>query len=320
MFSSFIVFIASFLLLSFLTPRLKVFFSDIPNSRSSHLLPIPRGGGIVFVLISFLSSAFAFFNGEYSSAVAAPLIATPLAIVGLFDDRYNLSPVIRFVVQSFTAYFLVLFSPLHLIIFNLKDILFILPSLLMIFICFCAVGCINLINFMDGIDGLVAGCMVIVFSFIILSLQLPLPYWFMVSSLSAFVVWNWSPAKVFMGDVGSTYLGAVYVGLLFLTPNLSDLCVHLLIATPLLFDSLITLLRRFISGQSIFQPHRLHLYQRLHQSGWSHCSVSTLFIASTFLLALSSYLGGIYVLLPFSMIFIFIYLWLECFHAVPFKC
>ena len=90
---------------------------------------------------------------------------------------------------------------------------------------------INFTNFMDGLDGLVAGCMTVIISALAVDLAAPWSMWALLGSLIGFLVWNWSPAKVFMGDVGSTFLGAVFAGLVLQAPSWSRMS-YLLVATP----------------------------------------------------------------------------------------
>jgi UDP-N-acetylmuramyl pentapeptide phosphotransferase/UDP-N-acetylglucosamine-1-phosphate transferase len=137
---------------------------------------------------------------------------------------------------------------------------------------------INFFNFMDGLDGLLASCGAV--------LMLVSGQWIMAGALLGFLLWNWSPARIFMGDVGSTYLGAVFAGLVLQRHQPLQALLLLLVATPLLADAVICVLRRWHAGQQIFQAHRLHLYQRLHSAGWPHARVSLLYLLMITLLAL----------------------------------
>ena len=152
---------------------------------------------------------------------------------------------------------------------------------------------INFTNFMDGLDGLVAGCMAVAISALAIALTAPWPIWPLVGSLVGFLVWNWSPAKVFMGDVGSTFLGAVFAGLVLQASSWPEALSLLLVATPLLGDAFLCVPRRLLAGQRVFQAHRLHLFQRLHQAGLPHARVSSLYIAATAALAVALLVGGL---------------------------
>ena len=264
---------------------------DQPNDRSSHFRPTPRGGGIAFVAVTFVFSVISLFIGQGVPIAALPLLAAPLAIVGLFDDRYNLPASWRYVVQLLTAFLILAFSPLvHRLCHSNVSFGLLLLILLILVVVFTAV--INFSNFMDGIDGLVAGCMAVSFAAMVLILDNSWPLCALVGSLLSFLIWNWSPAKVFMGDVGSTFLGAVFAGLVLQASTWSVAFGCLLLATPLLGDACLCVFRRLLAGQRVFQPHRLHLFQRLHQAGWPHAMVSLTYIVATVLLAVAMLFGG----------------------------
>jgi Fuc2NAc and GlcNAc transferase len=277
-------------LLYVLIPSLSHRLVDQPNHRSSHTQPTPRGGGVAFVMISSFASILALFflSGSASASstlVVAPLLALPLALVGLCDDRHNLPATWRFGVQLATAFIVILASPLVTLTLDL------LPLLLLLL--FAVTAVINFTNFMDGLDGLVAGCIAVAMASAAIQLAAPWPIWSLVGSLFGFLLWNWSPAKVFMGDVGSTFLGAVFAALVLQGTTWAEVLALLLVATPLLADAGLCVTRRLMAGQRLFQAHRLHLFQRLHQAGWSHARVSSLYIVSTAVLSIAFLLGGL---------------------------
>ncbi|MCP9812213.1 glycosyltransferase family 4 protein [Synechococcus lacustris Maggiore-St4-Slac] len=287
----------SWLSLWLLIPLLSRRLLDQPNARSSHQQPTPRGGGVAFVLVA---SGFAFPFGFVLPA-ALPLIALPLAIVGFLDDRHNLPASLRYGVQVATALFLLWISPLSALAPGFWVWLLLLIA---------ATAVINFTNFMDGLDGLVAGCMAVLFAVAGL--------WPLVGALLGFLLWNWSPAKVFMGDVGSTFLGAVFAGVVLQQTSFSAALALLLVATPLLADACLCVPRRLFAGQRIFQAHRLHLFQRLHQAGWCHAHVSSLYIAATALLAIAQLAGGLAWVIGFALAVLLIGVWLDQRVAVPF--
>jgi UDP-N-acetylmuramyl pentapeptide phosphotransferase/UDP-N-acetylglucosamine-1-phosphate transferase len=286
-------------LLFVLAPQLRRLLLDQPNARSSHNIPTPRAGGVAFVLVG---SAFVAFLGSW-----LPLVCLPLALVGFLDDRYSLPVVVRYGVQVATAVVLLFFSPLHVTSFGF------LPWLLLLF---SATAVINFSNFMDGLDGLLAGCMVVLFA--VAALTNTPALWPLVGALFGFLLWNWSPAKVFMGDVGSTFLGAVFAGVVLQQPSFQAALGLLLVATPVLADACLCVLRRLLARQRVFQAHRLHLFQRLHQAGWSHTRVSSLFIAGTAVLALALLWGGLPWLITLAAFELFLGIWLDQRVAVPF--
>ena len=168
---------------------------DLPNTRSSHIQPIPRGGGVVFLFITIFSFILAQLSIEHvlSVSIFLPLLCMPLAFLGFIDDLRGVPIRIRFSVQLITAFILIFFSPLNLSWF-----------LVLFFVIFVS-AVINFTNFMDGIDGLLGGCMFFVMLSIAFYLSAPWPSWTLPGALLGFLFFNWSPAKVFMGDVGSTF-------------------------------------------------------------------------------------------------------------------
>ena len=278
-----------------LIPWLRRRLLDQPNARSSHEIATPRGGGVVFVLVgSLLSLAL----GAGTSAWI-PLICCPLALVGLLDDRYDLPAAWRYAAQVATAAVLVAIAGVPLPIWALPLVLVAVTAV------------INFTNFMDGLDGLVALCGVV--------LMASVGLWPVAGALLGFLAWNWSPAKVFMGDVGSTWIGAVFAGMVLQQPGPWEAISLLLVGFPLLGDALICVLRRLRAGQPVFQAHRLHLFQRLQRGGWPHAKVSILYGSATVLLALARTLGGAAALTPLIGAEILIALWMERNHAVTFK-
>ncbi|MBM5785822.1 MAG: glycosyltransferase family 4 protein [Cyanobacteria bacterium K_DeepCast_35m_m1_288] len=310
--------VCSWLLLRGLMPQLRRKLLDQPNARSSHRLPTPRGGGVAFVVVASASSGIALLSGQGSAAAALPLLAAPLAIVGLLDDRHNLPASWRYGIQLFTAALMLGFSPL-VQRFGLAvgfGSWLLLPVLALLVIAVTAV--INFTNFMDGLDGLVAGCMVVSITALALALTAPWPLWALVGSLLGFLLWNWSPAKVFMGDVGSTFLGAVFAGLVLQASSWPVALGYLLVATPLLGDACLCVLRRLLAGQRVFQAHRLHLFQRLHQAGWPHARVSLTYIVATAVLAVAMLAGGWPWVFGLAVVELLVGVWLDQRVAVPF--
>ena len=310
--------VCSWLLLRGLIPQLRRKLLDQPNTRSSHRLPTPRGGGVAFVVVASASSGLALLSGQGSAAAALPLLAAPLAVVGLLDDRHNLPASWRYGVQLFTASLKVGCSPLvqrfGLAVASGSWLL--LPVLALLVIAVTAV--INFTNFMDGLDGLVAGCMAVSIAALSLALTAPWPLWALVGSLLGFLLWNWSPAKVFMGDVGSTFLGAVFAGLVLQASSWPEAFGCLLVATPLLGDACLCVLRRLFAGQRVFQAHRLHLFQRLHQAGWHHARVSLTYIVATAVLAVAMLAGGWPWVFGLAVLELLVGVWLDQRVAVPF--
>ena len=139
---------------------------------------------------------------------------------------------------------------------------------------------INFYNFMDGLDGIVGGTSAVQLAFFAWYLHQPL-WWLLVAGLVAFLLWNWPPAKVFMGDSGSTVLGGAVALALLQAPDARTMWCAGAVTAPLVGDAVFTLLRRLVKREDIFEAHKSHIYQRLNQAGWSHGRVSSTYVALT---------------------------------------
>lgn len=291
--------IASFaialLTVAFLKQRFSQQFLDIPNDRSAHDRPTPRGGGLGFILAFALTSAIAPLIADPSTLGRFPtlteiaqlwLILAPLAIVGILDDRLNLPAKWRYLVQLASASLAVAQfgafpQPWLTRLGTPGEIL----AVLLTVVGFTAI--VNFYNFMDGLDGLVAGVTAVQIAFLAVWFDLPL-LWLLFAALLGFLWWNWSPAKIFMGDAGSTVLGATVAIALMNAPNDPiPSWAALTLTLPLTADTIYTLIRRAQRRENIFQAHRTHLFQRLYQSGWSHPRVAIAYIALTLLIGSS---------------------------------
>jgi len=255
--------LATWLLLAALIPWLRRSLLDHPNHRSSHQVPTPRGGGLAFVVVGSVLSPLC----VQGPAGWVPLLCLPLALVGLWDDRVNLPALWRYGAQLATALALVAVARLPV------------PLVLLPLVLIAITAVINFVNFMDGLDGLVALSGAV--------LMAAAGLWPVAGALLGFLLWNWNPARVFMGDVGSTWLGAVLAGLALQQEGAWESVSLLLVAFPLLGDALVCVLRRLWAGQPVFQAHRLHLFQRLQGAGWSHPRVALLYGLATLVLALA---------------------------------
>ncbi|RUT11037.1 glycosyl transferase [Chroococcidiopsis cubana SAG 39.79] len=267
---------------------------DIPNERSSHTQPTPRGGGLGFIIAFAITSVIAMGNNYVHLFADVPLnlnlaivwlILIPLAIVGIIDDRSNVPAGIRYLVQLAAAgvavtYFGAFPQP-WLSQFGVVGSI--------VAIVLTAIGMtaiVNFYNFMDGLDGIVAGTSAIQLGFFAFYLHQPL-LWFLVAALVGFLWWNWSPAKIFMGDAGSTVLGAtVAIALLNAGDSTLQAWSAIVVTFPLVGDAIYTIVRRLLKRENIFQAHRSHLYQRLQQSGWSHGRVAATYMGITLAIAL----------------------------------
>ena len=278
-------FFISFIILIFSLNFLKKNFADIPNSRSSHDIIKPNGGGFIFVLNALISSII------YSNYLF--LLNFPLSIVSLIDDKFNLSRKVRLSFHLLTA--------LSLLIYILQDYSFFIPKLFTFpILLLVGTSIINFSNFMDGIDGIVGGCYFVIF--IMASITIDKMYVPLAASILAFLIFNWHPSKLFMGDIGSTFLGAMFFTVLLKSQSLLEGFAFLLISIPLMLDAFICILRRYKNGKNIFKPHRDHLYQRLKDNNFPDSKISLIYILATLLISLSYLFFGINIAMISSLI------------------
>jgi UDP-N-acetylmuramyl pentapeptide phosphotransferase/UDP-N-acetylglucosamine-1-phosphate transferase len=269
---------------------------DRPNRRSSHELPVPRLGGAGFVPVVVITiSALAVRSGSMPEALLAVFLGGAIVLfgVGLVDDFVSLSTGLRFalhfVVAGALLWMAVRFWPPLPSVGGGASLS--PPSVWYWALVFWIVGLLNIYNFMDGIDGL-AGMQAVVAgaAWGVAGATVGAPVVAVIGfGLGAgglgFLVWNWPPAKIFMGDAGSTVLGYSFAGLpVLFTVEAGDparfdeiLLGGALVVWPFLADGGFTILRRLKNGENIFRAHRSHLYQRLVISGVSHRKVTVVY-------------------------------------------
>lgn len=236
---------------------------DKPDDRRTHQTPTPRGGGLAIVLTTVLSMYQIIF-----------LPALCIAVMGFWDDMRNLSAKIRFLIQFLSAGIMVFilhdFHGLSLWGITIPSILLIIGVMWLT----------NLYNFMDGINGL-AGLEAIFVGLSMAILSGDFNYqWLVIACASfGFLIWNFPKAKIFMGDVGSQFLGFTFATLLLMEWIHSSLIFvsGLILLGVFIVDASLTLMTRMITGQPILAPHRSHTYQILWKKmNGSHSQVSWL--------------------------------------------
>lgn len=261
---------------------------DEPNERSSHVRPTPRGGGIGIVATCACAVVVAWSMGVGGPAGAAWLLvaAFGIAMISLLDDVTSVSHRLRLAAHVLAAMLAVLATgPYRQVDLGSLGTLDLGPAAWPLSIIW-IVGMTNAFNFMDGIDG-IAGIMAAV-AMAVLAGGFALAGEGSMAGLSTalaaaaagFLVWNWHPARIFMGDVGSAFLGFLIASLPLLgsPPTRAWLLAMVaLVMWPFLFDTVFTLLRRLGRGENVFEAHRSHLYQRLVICGWSHRVVAILY-------------------------------------------
>ncbi|MCU0536485.1 MAG: glycosyltransferase family 4 protein [Hydrococcus sp. Prado102] len=271
--------VISLLTTALIKQRLSQQFLDLPNDRSSHTQPTPRGGGLGFLvgfaLTSLLAAGFGIIPGYDLSMW---LVLIPLAVIGILDDRQGVPASARYLVQLGAAVIAIAYFG-HFPIPWLDNFSIVGKIVAIALSIIGMTALINFYNFMDGLDGLVGGCVAVQLSFLAFYSNQPI-FWLLVAAIGGFLYWNWSPAKIFMGDVGSTVLGAtVAIAALNQSSAPSVAWSALAITLPLAIDAIYTLCRRLLRRENIFKAHRSHLYQRLQQTGLSHDKVALLYIS-----------------------------------------
>ena len=284
---------------------------SFPNQRTSHIGVIPLGGSLGFIFVSSISFLL---NKEYYF-----FLFLILSIIGLIDDLKGLGNKVRLLTQILIG---IIFSILVYkdSIFNYlysPNSFFLEEIILITFMTFLFVSIVNFTNFADGLDGLVGSSMIIIFLFA--AYLLNINYIFLVGGLIGFLILNWYPAKVFMGDSGSYFLGSIYCCAIFLANSWTDFLALFIIGSPLYLDVMICVVRRYFHKQNIFKPHKLNLYQRLNQNGLNHWQVSLIYMISQIVLGLSFVFGNIYNMIFTALIIIAVGFFLDSHIAFPFK-
>jgi len=254
---------------------------DCPNERSSHQVPTPRGGGIAVIGSTLLAWAvFARTESVPSGVFGIVLGAVLLAAVSWFDDLRGLSPIVRLLAQAAAVAVGILVVP------GPRD-LFYLAAIGLVWIWW-----INLFNFMDGIDGLAGteaaaiGAGLLLFAGVGAGADPALRTLAAAVTGAAigFLVWNWSPARIFLGDIGSVPLGYVLGFLLLDLAARGRWTIAVILPLYFLADATITLLRRLLRGERVWQAHREHFYQHAVRRGLGHAAVVKRVIAADLVL------------------------------------
>lgn len=265
---------------------------DHPNERSSHSLPTPRGGGLAIVLL--VTGTGLWFVNEASLSRNLVFIACGLiiAFLGWRDDTHSLSPRVRFAVHGLVAAVSILglgyFSSVTIPLFGVLQLGVVGIAITFFWI----IGLINAYNFMDGIDGMAGGVAFAAgIGWFLLTSNIPyLANSFVVwialaiaASSLGFLVHNWHPAKIFMGDVASTFLGYTFAVMPLLASDKEGdaLMLGTLLLWTIIMDAGVTFIRRALNHDNLLAPHRTHLYQRLVIGGYTHQSISGMYTILT---------------------------------------
>jgi UDP-N-acetylmuramyl pentapeptide phosphotransferase/UDP-N-acetylglucosamine-1-phosphate transferase len=264
---------------------------DHPSERSSHSAPKPRGGGLAIVVVVLAAGIFAAFNSNLTHSLIYLVCGAVIAYLGWRDDLHSLSPRVRFAVQGLAAAASILglgyFKSVTIPLFGQLQ----LGAAGWLITFFWIVGLTNAYNFMDGIDGIAGGVALsaaLGWMFLATRTNNDFVYWVALAVGAGglgFLFHNWSPAKIFMGDAGSTFLGYTFAVLPLLSADEGGdaLMLGTLLMWTFIMDAGVTFIRRALKRENVFAAHRTHLYQRLVNSGYSHAAVSSLYIFLTLL-------------------------------------
>lgn len=265
---------------------------DQPNDRTMHSSAVPRGGGIVIsvAMIAALSCAAAISSQPLFYAVFAILMSA-WTILSWCDDRVNLTAKSRFIAQAFFAIITIAAYGWVSQLVNIDIGIF---GAMLTFIGI--LWMTNLYNFMDGIDGLAASQAVIggltfaVWFYLLANPVVALICLVVAAASYGFLLHNWQPARIFMGDVGSISLGAFFATCMILAATRHNVAIlsSMLIFGFFILDASTTILLRIKRKEAFWQPHKKHLYQRLVNSGLSHQTVT---LGSILLMLLGSALA-----------------------------
>ncbi len=268
---------------------------DIPNERSSHTTPTPRGGGLIIVLVSLVfytvGSFFLPVNFHWSFFIGAILIA----LISGLDDLISVSFGWRFLVHTLAAFIVIrdlgFWQEIYLPFYGSCDF-----GIVGAILTFCwIVWLTNAFNFMDGIDG-IAGLQTVTagIGWLLIGKMFGLEDAAIFGGILAFsslgfLIHNWQPAKIFMGDVGSAFLGYSFAVLPFLSSkneysNILPI-ISLTLVFCFVFDSVLTFIKRLLKKEKVWEAHREHIYQKMVIRGYSHQTVTLLYGAISIIIS-----------------------------------
>jgi UDP-N-acetylmuramyl pentapeptide phosphotransferase/UDP-N-acetylglucosamine-1-phosphate transferase len=315
-----IYFIIPLALSTLLTKQLITFLGknrmvDLPNQRKNHKTPTPRGGGIAIIgtIFIFIVPLALQLHTNYHP-IFLMLAVFICAAISMLDDAFTISIPLRMCFQALAIYLAINSLPEY----NTNLLLHSMPlSVEKILVAIALLGFINIYNFMDGIDGLAASqtvyiaIMALIFS-TIAQIDISISYLCLsvIGACAGFLIYNWHPARIFMGDVGSVTLGLICGWLLL------NLAIHGYIAAAIIIpgyylaDGISTILKRLIQKKKIWQAHSEHYYQLAVRKGKSHSQVTKKIIYCNIVLGLLSLFSMSYpiVALVLATIFVFVFL------------
>lgn len=284
---------------------------DVPNSRSMHSHETVRGGGVAITLVILV---FCFFLGVlYGTSVTGLMILIAgLSLLGLLDDIRPIFWWMKLLVQFILAMIFIYLdgATTDIDVFGLQIVS---AQLVAVSFVFWIVYMCNIYNFMDGIDGIASSycalcaCVLGVWFLLAQHIDLALLCFATMAASMGFLVWNWHPAKIFLGDSGSVMLGGLLAAIAIIGAEKTDIPfgAFLILFSVFLGDASYTLISRLLKGERIWMAHRSHLYQRAVQVGLSHSRVTGMVLLITLILVIPATLearnigsGLIWALIP----------------------
>ena len=258
---------------------------DHPGARSSHSVPTPRGGGVAIVVVFLGATMLLAVAGmlELRTAAAVGGCGLLVAAVGFMDDHRHVAPVWRLLAHGAGALGSLLFlGGLPELALGNQRVHLGPASIALGFIAI--VWVVNLYNFMDGIDGIAA-----VEAITITGGAAAIMYWnggggqvvwlaSLTVAVAGFLIWNWPPARIFMGDAGSGFLGFVLATLALATSRegFIELWSWVILLGVFVTDAAVTLLRRLLRGERVYEAHCSHAYQHAARRWGGHRPVTLL--------------------------------------------
>ena len=302
---------------------------DHPNEGSSHSRPMPLGGGLVIAILVLAVGSWIANEIDWKRSLIYIVSGSVIAWMGWHDDVYSLPAGFRLAVQGIVAA-ISIWGMGYFKVLTLASAGEIQLGWFGIIITFLwIVGLTNAFNFMDGIDGLAGG---VAFSaglgwmWLSLNVNNDFAFWValaIAASSLGFLGHNWSPAKIFMGDVASTFLGYSFAVLsLIVSDQRGDaLLIGTILMWTVILDAGVTFVGRLIKRENVFSRHRSHLFQRLVISGYKHSTISSLYIILTLLAGYLSHIWllGSYIAPPLIFISLLVIWGLLIFHAASLR-
>ncbi|MCF8056445.1 MAG: undecaprenyl/decaprenyl-phosphate alpha-N-acetylglucosaminyl 1-phosphate transferase [Desulfocapsa sp.] len=277
--------------------------TDQPNERSSHLHTTPRSGGVAIVVTFLIGMLLIYYFGDKTHIqqiymVSFLVSSLFVALISFLDDLKTIRSVLKLAVMII-AILIAMWGGILLDQLFIPGIGYVhLGWLAYPLTLFWILGLTNAVNFMDGLDGLIGGTAAIVALFFMIitfsqgSTFVYITSYTILAGSIGFLFFNFPPAKIFMGDVGSVFLGFVFAILAIIATRYDHSHTSFLVMPLLLFhvifDTFFTFLRRCIRGENVMEAHRSHLYQLVQQMGYSHLKVSLMQYCFCFLQGLGA--------------------------------